>query len=505
MTSVITTSNPRICSFYSANPTINFESINLLIIDLFENILKDTPNNIFQASINSQILSNICENTHKLNELNSSILFLKDTVCSLNNELNNSINLKYMELKQDYIDDLKDIIQSNNTEKIGPLIDKHNSTLIDKTTILISELIPKSQTHCYAQIHESIRSFHKSISDDTRVLLKYADNNSIKEYINNFEMKSTIMLQNIQQPIYAYISASEERIQNNIAAIRDNGSSITQSKIISDINECITTLRANTLTSSRSNMCSPSQNHLQIILNRLFSTSDISLLANPNIFSRTTNTFLVKRPNKQRIIIQTSDNPDNISTEDINEFIATIEQNNCPGVFLSQNSGFANKPNYYIELRNKLVVTFVHNVDYCPDKITTAIDIIDNVSQKLKDICTNENDILTIDKDVLEEINKEYQTFVSQKESLIQSVKDSHKKIHSHIDELLFPALDKYLSTKFGPPSRKQVLKCDLCKSFLANNLKALAAHKRGCSRKNISASTPVSTSITTGIDNDGK
>jgi hypothetical protein len=45
--------------------------------------------------------------------------------------------------------------------------------------------------------------------------------------------------------------------------------------------------------------------------------------------------------------------------------------------------------------------------------------------------------------------------------------------------------LDKFLSTKYSAPIQKPGLKCDLCKSFSGNNLKALAAHKRGCIRKN--------------------
>ena len=53
------------------------------------------------------------------------------------------------------------------------------------------------------------------------------------------------------------------------------------------------------------------------------------------------------------------------------------------------------------------------------------------------------------------------------------------------MDELRFPCLEKFLSGKFAAPIQKAGLKCDLCKGFTANNLKALAAHKRGCIRKN--------------------
>jgi hypothetical protein len=55
----------------------------------------------------------------------------------------------------------------------------------------------------------------------------------------------------------------------------------------------------------------------------------------------------------------------------------------------------------------------------------------------------------------------------------------------SQLEEFQFPSLDKYLSSKFTTPIPKNGHRCDLCKIFNANNLKALAAHKRGCIRKN--------------------
>ena len=90
-----------------------------------------------------------------------------------------------------------------------------------------------------------------------------------------------------------------------------------------------------------------------------------------------------------------------------------------------------------------------------------------------------------IPPDVLDEINKDFQMFLTQKEAIINVMKESHKKILAQLDEMKFTALEKYLSTKFTPTNLKQGFKCDLCKYFTANNLKALAAHKRGCVRKN--------------------
>jgi len=95
---------------------------------------------------------------------------------------------------------------------------------------------------------------------------------------------------------------------------------------------------------------------------------------------------------------------------------------------------------------------------------------------------TNSNE--WIEKDVLDEINTEYQLFVSQKNAIIVNLREGQRKVISQIEEFQFPSLDKYLSSKYTAPMPKNGHKCDLCKNFNANNLKALAAHKRGCIRK---------------------
>ena len=110
---------------------------------------------------------------------------MKETIQSMNREMTSNLLLKYNEIKQNYLDDLRTIIKQNTKEDVCCLLEKNNAQMIDKTTLVLNDIVPKSQNQYYTQIHESIRSFHKSISDDTRVLLKCIDNNTVKEYINN--------------------------------------------------------------------------------------------------------------------------------------------------------------------------------------------------------------------------------------------------------------------------------------------------------------------------------
>lgn len=222
-------------------------------------------------------------------------------------------------------------------------------------------------------------------------------------------------------------------------------------------------------------------NNLTITLNSIYNTAEFIHQESIDQSS----TFLMKRYMKSAVLFNFIDTDQNVTSDDITFFAKTIETKNCHGVFVSQRSGFSSKPNYHIEYHRGNIIVFIHNAEYSADKIKIAIDIIDNISLKLKELNLTNSDDNSISKAVLDDINKEYQLFISQKEALISIYKDCQKKVLSQIDEIRFPCLDKYLSTKYTNSVQKQGFKCDLCKCFNANNLKALAAHKRGCIRKN--------------------
>jgi hypothetical protein len=309
-------------------------------------------------------------------------------------------------------------------------------------------------------------------------------------------MKSSMMMQNLQQPIYTIIKASEERLNSQITLLKDNSSSqfTIQNKLIGELTHALENIRKINVADIQCSL------KLDVILNKLYNTADIRNLKDENRYmnryARTidTNTetvsttnadkIIVKRPQLSKILIYNVDIDRNINTDEIRDFIATLEENNCHGVFISQKSGFLSKPNFHIETHNKLIMVYVHTCGYSPDKIKNAIDIIDNLSIKLREFNGEQVNEFVVDKPILDEINKEYQFFINQKDMVLNCMKDYQKKMFSQMDDFKFPSLDKYLSTKYTTSPHKPGFKCDLCKMFNANNLKALAAHKRGCSRK---------------------
>lgn len=436
---MLTTTNPRILKFYQDNPSIHFETVNLIFIDLFDKLLQD-PTNLMNSTVNGQLLAMVSQ--------------LNESMSSLSNNIANNMYNKMCDIKKEYIEDVKSIINNNNSEKLRPLLEKNNSMLIEKTSNMLNDIIPRSND----SVHNTIKAFHKSIVEDTNQLL-HNDGTSMKEFIANFENKTSNMLQNIQQPIYSFISSSEDRIQSNIKALKD-------------------------ITVYKSNVISNSDDSIIRFLSQNYSTADISVLNT----SANSSVHMVKRQYKQNIVIYSVHSDVNISAEEIKQFMQFVDEYRCHGVFVSQKTGIASKSNYQIDIHNGHVLTYIHNVAESLCKLNVAIDVIDNLSAKIKLFThgnNNTNPDNSIPKDVLEEINRDFQVFISQKEIIINIIKENHKKILSIMDDFKFSALDKYLSSKFIMSNVKTGLKCDLCKQFNAHNLKALAAHKRGCIRKN--------------------
>jgi hypothetical protein len=461
--------NARICRFYEENPNVDFESINLIFIDLFEKLALD----VNSSTIQTEILSAININNNRLTDINQSLTSMKENLTNVHSDIYASMLKQFIHMKKEYIDDVKQIFQQTTHENISPLLDKNNAVLFDKTCLLLNDIIPKSQKQFYSEINESLTGFYKSINDETKSLSKSIDAQSLKDFIQNFEIKSSLMLQNVQQPIFSYISASEDRINNSINTMKE-GTNFQQS--IQELASTLAQIQQSNITQPASSSTNPMTN----ILTKLYNSAEISLHNAGNQNGIT----LIKRIRKNNILIQNKDAETNISMDEIDQFMQAIEDQNCNGIFLSHKSGIVSKKNFQLEIHNNNVIVFVHNAEYSPVKIELAISIIDNLSTKLRQFKGKCEDDFAIPKEVLDTINNEYQLFISQKNAIIDVFKESQRKVLAQVDELRFPSLDKFLSTKYAAPIQKPGLKCDLCKSFSGNNLKALAAHKRGCIRK---------------------
>lgn len=546
----LTLTNKKIWKFYNENPHISFEEMNIIFHEFvekfandissslrttinteilnsvkdqssqlgnlklhFENLTK-TITNITESNINSQILQNVNQQGSQITEIKTNISHLNESISKLNTDITNNLIIKFIDIKKEYVEDMKNIITLSSTEKndkLVTLIEKNNYHLIDKTTLLLNEVIPKTNEPFQKTIQENLKKFYSTLREDTDHLLESVNNDSLKEFLNTFELKSSLMLQQVQQPIFtsiqsteerlnnnianiremvstfenkvativqgshqpllSYINATEERLNTNITSVKDCSTSKSQEKLFSDLSEFLNKYRNSSLKGQLE------QNHLQSVLTDMFPTAEIVNTSNISAMGD----FILKRKDLEPILIENKDYDTNVTPKEIEKFIRDVNDNNYHGIFLSQKTGITSKSNYQIELHNGNILVYVHCVHYEPEKIRIAIDIIDNLRPKLDELDTDDDDNY-INKDTLDDINREYQLFATQKNAIITFVKDNQKKLITQLEDLKFSTLNSYLSSKYSFV-QKDGFTCSFCKKYHATNRKSLSAHERACKK----------------------
>jgi hypothetical protein len=211
---------------------------------------------------------------------------------------------------------------------------------------------------------------------------------------------------------------------------------------------------------------------LQILLNNLYSTSDIKT------DDEYPTSLILDRSDKKPLYIENYESYTNCPRDGIESFMDNVKQNNMNSLFLSQHSGITDKSNYSIDIMNEKVILYIHSANYDSDKIKIAVDIIDKISSKMKEIGSSE-----IPEDVLCEIKNEFQNFSSKKEIIIDFIKENNNELLRKVYGINFKSLDGFLSTKFNIKTTKK-FECNYCAKYMSNTLKGMAAHKRGCVKK---------------------
>lgn len=154
---LITINNEKIWKFFKErHPTLRVEDCMLLFIDLIE---KMTEN--MNTTLHSSMFMNLFEN---VKQLQSQI----DGISRMQSEQNVGLAMKLADFKREYIEDVKLILSTNVSDKIAPLIREQNSILMDKTNLLLNDILPKSNDHLSKQLSGVIREMQKTIVDDTQ-------------------------------------------------------------------------------------------------------------------------------------------------------------------------------------------------------------------------------------------------------------------------------------------------------------------------------------------------
>ena len=557
----LTIDNEKLWKFYNAHPNLNFEKTNLLFMDVLEKFLQDA-NSSLTTSITSQLIDQIKNLQTQINVMtenhtrmqNETALnfnyklseFKKDYIEEVKLILNNNVSEKvapllkeqnsimldkthilinslitktqddltsvkqisdtmktlqssFVDFKRDYIDDVKMILTNNVSEKVAPLLKEQNAIMLDKTHLLINELIPKNQEDVVVKnINESLKSLYSSISDDTNKLLSSSiTQKSFDDFISSIDKKFSSVIQSS----HSLFGSTEQRLDTSIREIKNSTEAqLNYLRELSSSNQSVTSSLNNSVSEllkkmeNSSSKGKISENIVFNILHTLFPCSQIDFVGT----TKETGDIILTRSNKPKILIENKNWDKNVVQEEVKKFIHDVEKNDCCGIFLSQNFGIANKENFQIDVSGKNVLLYLHEVHNDAEKIRVAISIVDHFKSKLDEL-DNNSEIDTISKEVLDSINREYQNHALQKMNMIKLIKECNQKMLKQVEEIQIPSLEDYLSTRYAFSTTK--FTCEFC-GYIAKNQSAMSAHQRGCNVKKNMSSSKIPTDISVSVPN---
>jgi hypothetical protein len=352
--------------------------------------------------------------------------------------------MKLLESKREYIEDIKTIVNTStlsNNEKINAIIEKNNDSLLTKTTQKLME-------------------------------------------INSKDVDK--MMTSIQQPIISYINSSEERTNTNLTQIKDSVShqNVTQSKLSLDINDFLGKYKNNSQFKG-----AVAETDLYYMLQSIMPTDEIIKVSG----STATCDFKVNRQNKQKscILFESKDYTQSVPSDEVSKFERDVQMQKHHGIMVSQRSPITYKNPFQIDIINGLIHIYIPSADYNTEKVKIAIDIIDNLDMRLKNLeSVSDDGFVKISKTDSDDIAEEYRQFGFQKSQMLDTIKSINKQLVDKLDEIQLPKIKQFL-VKTGNIENDNGFKCTFCR-WSGKNKASLGAHVRNCKSnpKNVSVSS---------------
>lgn len=454
----LTLRNKQIYDFYH-NHNLNFEQMNILLFNMLQQIMHNNDQ-AFHHTIAQALLD-------KLTNMEQTIqLQQQDTLH------------KIQQAHHTYTLQLQQLLLANHTEHITPLIKETNNMLIERTTNIMREIIPHTNSQLSHHMEQQFQILQTQLNHQTEQLISKHIN---QQNIDDFIQQSNTSLSHTIQTLTTLLATTEQRIDqklnNTHKSIQDVQQTVQHQHFETDKlqKSVYDMLKKFEKGSGKGNV---SENVVYNILLSLFPCAQIDYVGNE---MKETGDIVLIRTNKPKILIENKDHDTcNVPKADIDKFIRDCEIQQCCGIMLSQNRGIANKDNFELQIHNGNVLLYVHNVHFDTDKIKTAIEIVEQFKLKFDELNLHQHS-LTIDASILEEINKEFNKYTTQKHSLLKLVKDFSDKINSSILELKMPNLEQFLSKHYATSAKQTDNICKYCERFIP---KSMSQHYRYCTEK---------------------
>ena len=447
---ILSTSHPTLLKFYNEHKNIDFESVNLMLVQLLEKIFDS--NDSIEKSSADKIFNSI-------NDLYSQFDTFKSTEELKYRSLQDNFTLHINKMKNDNMNELSRIIENKNelskhefNLSLQHSIDSQNESIQNNIKLMLHEQFPKNN-----DLILSLQPIFEKFQETNKELILSMDSSNSKTNIDSCLERMNLNYSNLINNYQSNVLSKMDNIQSATSSFQEFMNKYQNSSIKGQFGE----------------------NKLSSILNETFTTGEIVTTSG----IKCSCDYLLKRENMDNIYFENKDYNINVPPKEIKKFIRDIEEQDSHGVFLSQNSGITSKPDFHIDIHKNNILVYLHNVNFDSQKIKTAVDIIDNLSSRINKINNDVNIENSISQEDLDSINNEYINFVNNKTNLIQLARDNQKKLLASVNDMEMPNIEKYLNSKFANVQSSDFL-CDICNKFRGTSLKSLAAHKRSCKNK---------------------
>ena len=460
--------NSRAIQFYKDHPELDFDAVNLIFVDLLEKLLHnmtDTLNENLSIDILKEISENVSKHSLILNSIEERT---KDYISSLKTNIDSSVSSQ----KDNIIASMREVINNkdnNDAQFIHKMISDNHELLSERIKKNLENLPKELQSSIVSKndICEELAKTQSSLSDE---LAKFFTSNN----------SPTSLTENISSLIESKYNELNTSLSSRVETLLSS-TTTTNNSTLSNILERLKPMESVEQyfhTNNNSNIKGKrGENKLEPILSQILPEANIINSSG----SAESGDFIIERSNKPTVLVDTKDYNTSVPKKEVDKIIRDIERRKCCGVLLSQNSGISLKYDFEINVHNNFVVVFLHNVKYNEEKIALAVQIIDMLFPIVQQNANIEHE--SISSDQLNIINKEFQELISQKRKVIEQIEQHNKDIIKSISKIDIPTLSSLLTAKFSQ-SEKLNYVCDICNDYVGKNSRALAAHKRGCSRK---------------------
>lgn len=460
--------NKRAIQFYENHPELDFDAVNLIFVDLLEKLLSNMSNTLnenLSIDMLKEISANVSQHSLILKSIDERT---KDNLSSIKSNIDSSISNQ----KDTIITSMREVVnnkENNDAQFIHKIISENHQLLSERINKNLENLPKELQTSIVSKsdITEELTKTHTSLSEEIAKL-------------SSSQNSSTSLTENISSLIETKYNELNASLSTRVESILSSATT-TNNSTLSDILERLKpmlSVEEYFRTNNNSNIKGKrGENKLEPLLSQILPEANIINSSG----SAESGDFMIERTNKPTVLIDTKDYNTSVPKKEVDKIIRDIERRKCCGILLSQNSGISLKYDFEINVHNNYVVVFLHNVKYNEEKISLAIQIIDMLYPIVQQNANTEHE--SISSEQLNTINKEFQEIISQKRKVIEQIEQHNKEIIKSISKIDMPTLSSLLTAKFSQCEKLNYV-CDICNDYVGKNSRALAAHKRGCSRK---------------------